>query len=133
HRCHERIANANRSPGGRPLRRRRENGVDLRPATAARDHPPGNNGRSPAPPASPMILAWEQRLAQTARSEQVFARQPAGVVGGKKHRDRSDIIRPTAATERGLRDLTLDEVAADKAPGARTLGFYESRIDRVDP
>jgi len=32
-------------PGGRPLRRRRENGVDLRPATAARDRSPISDHR----------------------------------------------------------------------------------------
>jgi len=63
-----------------------------------------------------------QRSPQTAGSEQAFARQPPGVIGGKEHRDRSDIIRLTAATEWGLRDQALDEIAVDKAAGARALG-----------
>ena len=51
HRCHQLVAIAGRSAGGRPLRRRRVSDGGLRPATAARDRRPPSLLRSSLPSA----------------------------------------------------------------------------------
>src|SRR6516162_6423072 len=51
HRCHQLVAIAGRSAGGRPLRRRRVSEGGLRPATAARDRRPPSLLRSSLPSA----------------------------------------------------------------------------------
>ena len=43
-------------------------------------------------------------LAEAAAGEDVLAREPAGVVGSKEDRNRSDVAGLTQATERGLSD-----------------------------
>ena len=60
HRCDERMAIIGRFPGGRPLRRRRENDANLRPATAARDRsPPGLQSISAATNEWPLLaIPW---------------------------------------------------------------------------
>ena len=53
--------------------------------------------------------------AETARGLQPFAGEPAGVVGGQKHRDLGYIVRLAEPAERRVRHHLLLEVRADHA------------------
>ena len=110
-RCDERMAIAGRFPGGRPLRRRRENDANLRPATAARD-------RSSRPP--PIIVAmneWPSLADSLEGVRSVGAVKMMAIYGRPR-------LRGTAALQAAT-DHRCDEgmaIAGDSLEGVRSVG-----------
>ena len=62
----------------------------------------------------------------------MFAGHPVRVVRGEKYGNGCNILRLTAAAERGFRDETLDEIAVDQTGRVHTFGLNETRIDLID-
>src|SRR5277367_868748 len=71
-------------------------------------------------------------LAHAAGGEDLFAGEPAGVVGSEEHGDGADIVGLSRAAEGRLGDETLLEIRADEARGGGAFGFYDSGVDGID-
>src|SRR5258708_35769767 len=70
--------------------------------------------------------------AEPAARDQLFAGEPAGVVGSEENGDCCDVVRLAGAAQRGLSDKRLFEIGADDTCAARAFGLDYARVDRID-
>src|SRR5271166_1533172 len=72
-------------------------------------------------------------LAEAAADQQLFTREPPGVVGSQEHCDRGDIARLTEAAKRSLSDQSLLKVSTQKTGALHAFCFDHAGIESVDP
>src|SRR4051812_35327950 len=72
-------------------------------------------------------------LPESARGDEVFAREPAGLVTGEEDGNGGDVVGFAEAAERGAGDRLPFEIAAHDSGRVRALGLDPAGVDRVDP